>query len=160
MTKRANAVLLRRGLLLFWAVWLTVVLATNVGDALKELALLDPGWRFASGNYGFIAATTARYGVPAAVNAVLFLGVILWQGVAAGLFWRAVGGGCRYAAFTSSLMLWAAFAVADELFIAYPLEGTHLRLFIAQLVTLLVIEQLSCGADSPDAGARPRPPSV
>jgi hypothetical protein len=35
------------------------------------------------------------------------------------------------------LALWAAFLVADEVFVAYAVEGAHLRLFIAQLVTLL-----------------------
>jgi hypothetical protein len=38
--------------------------------------------------------------------------------------------------------LWGAFLVADEVFIAYPLESTHLRLFIAYLVTLMTIELL------------------
>ena len=33
-----------------------------------------------------------------------------------------------------------AFIVADEIFIAYPVEGTHLRLFTAQLATLLMLE--------------------
>jgi hypothetical protein len=36
-------------------------------------------------------------------------------------------------------MLWAAFVLADELLIAYPVEATHLRLFTAQLATLLTI---------------------
>ena len=35
--------------------------------------------------------------------------------------------------------------VADEVFVAYPLESTHLRLFIAHLVTLLAVEQLPEG---------------
>jgi hypothetical protein len=39
-----------------------------------------------------------------------------------------------------SLSLWAAFQVADVVFIAYGVEATHLRLFTAQLATLLVIE--------------------
>ena len=44
-----------------------------------------------------------------------------------------------YSAFTAALLLWAAFLVSDELFIAYALEATHLRLFLAFLVTLLAI---------------------
>jgi hypothetical protein len=80
----------------------------------------------------------------------LFAGVILWEAVAAGLFWRA-GWSFRgrssarqavYMAFTTSLLLWGAFLVADEVFIAYPLESTHLRLFVAHLVTLLAVEWL------------------
>jgi hypothetical protein len=41
--------------------------------------------------------------------------------------------------------LWSAFLVADEVLIAYPLEGTHLRLFVAHLVTLLAVELLPEG---------------
>lgn len=70
------------------------------------------------------------------------------------LFWlawlryRRQPGGRRllYAAFTVSLGLWSAFAIADELFIAYAVEGTHLRLFTAQLATLLAVELLPQGS--------------
>ena len=47
-----------------------------------------------------------------------------------------------YLAFTASLLLWSAFLIADEVFIAYPLEAPHLRLFVAHLVTLLAIDLL------------------
>jgi hypothetical protein len=50
-----------------------------------------------------------------------------------------------YLAFTASLTLWLAFLIADEAFIAYPVEATHLRLFIGQLLTLLAIELLPEG---------------
>ena len=145
-----NPLLLKRLLLLFWAVWLTVVFATNLADGLKALGLLSEGWAFASGNFQLITETTARYGTPAAVNGVLFAGVIGWEAVAAGLFWRA-GASYRgrvtsrsavYAAFTVSLLLWAGFLLADELFIAYAAAGTHLRLFVAHLVTLVAVELL------------------
>jgi hypothetical protein len=148
---------LKRTLLAFWAVWLTVVLATNVLDAGKALGWLEESWAFASGNYHLLAETTSRYGTPAWVNAWLFLGVIGWEGVAALLFWLACwqfrGGGAGrrsvYAAFTAGLTLWGAFLVADEVFITYAVAGTHLRLFTAQLVTLLAIELLPEGT-SPD----------
>jgi hypothetical protein len=159
MTNRP-ILLLKRALLAFWAVWLTVVLATNVLDAAKAVGALGPGWTFASGNYAFLAETTSRYGTPPWLIAVLFAGVIAWQGLAAVLFWRAClrfreasydARRSRYAAFTVSLLLWAAFLVADEVFIAYAVAATHLRLFTAQLVTLLAIELL------PEAGTVPRP---
>jgi hypothetical protein len=142
---------LKRTLLAGWALWLTVVFATNLLDGLKALALLPGSWAFASGNYGFVAETTGRYGTPAWVNGLLFAGVIAWEGAAAVLFWAAcctfkVRGKrnptALYAAFTAGLSLWLAFALADEVFISYPIEGTHLRLFVAQLVTLLAVEWL------------------
>jgi len=137
-------------LLLFWAIWLSAVFLGNLADTGKELGVLDESWAFASGNWQFIRDTTARYGTPDLVNGVLFAGVILWEGIAVVLFWRAycalrgrgTGRTVLYAAFTTSLLLWGAFLVADEIFIAYALEGVHLRLFSAQLVTLLAIELL------------------
>jgi hypothetical protein len=143
-----NADFFKRGLLLFWAVWFSVVLATNTCDALKALGLLGPGWRFASGNFGFVAETTARYGVATWVNAILFLGVVVWEAAAALLFWLAWGetrshaaSAARhlYPAFSVSLALWGAFLLADELLIAYAVEASHLRLFTAQLASLLAI---------------------
>jgi hypothetical protein len=150
MTSRPSF-FLKRTLLFFWAMWLSIVFVTNVLDGCKALGLLGERWSFASGNYRFLAETTARYGTPFWLNGLLFLGVIVWEGAAATLFWRAwkrfqeSGEGGRrflYAAFTVSLTLWSAFALADELFISYTVEGTHLRLFIAQLTTLLAIELL------------------
>src|SRR5580765_7156630 len=80
-------VFLKRSLLLFWAVWLTVVFLTNAADAAKAAGLLDESWAFASGNLRFVTQTTARYGTPCWANAVMFAGVIFWEGLAALLFW-------------------------------------------------------------------------
>jgi hypothetical protein len=143
-------ILLKRLLLLFWAVWLSSVFLGNLADAGKALGLLGESWTFASGNWKLIEETTARYKIPAAVNAILFAGVILWEGIACVLFWRA-GWSFRgrssarksvYLAVTTSLLLWGAFLVADEVFIAFPLGSTHLRLFVAHLVTLLAVDLL------------------
>lgn len=145
-----QVILLKRLLLLFWAVWLSVVILSNLADAGKGLGLLGESWAFASGNWNLIQETTARYRTPAVVNAVLFAGVILWEGIAVVLFWRA-GWSFRgrssarkavYLAFTISLLLWSAFLVADEVLIAYTLESTHLRLFVAHLATLLTVDLL------------------
>jgi hypothetical protein len=140
--------LLKRGLLLFWAAWLSLVLTTNVLDGAKALGLLAESWAFASGNYGFVAQTTARYGTPAWINGVLFAGVICWEGLAAVLFWLAGWTFAKrwvLAAFAVGLALWAAFILADEFFIAYAIAATHWRLFIAQLATLLAVELLPEG---------------
>ena len=151
--RRPSSILLKRCLLLFWPVWLTVVFTTNVLDGCKALGLLGQSWAFASGNCRFLEETTARYGTPAWLNGLLFVGVIGWEGAAAVLFWLAwlrfreneERAWLLYAAFTVSLTLWSAFLIADELFIAYAVEGTHLRLFTAQLATLLAVELLPDG---------------
>jgi hypothetical protein len=145
-----HVVLLKRLLLFFWAVWLSVVFLSNLADAAKGLDLLGESWTFASGNGKLIQETTSRYRIPVAVSAVLFTAVIFWEGIAAVLFWRAgwsfqgrnASGKPVYLAFTISLLLWGAFLVADEVFIAYRLGSTHLLLFVAHLATLLAIDLL------------------
>jgi hypothetical protein len=149
MTRR-YVFFLKRSLLAFWAIWLTVVFATNVLDGARALGWLEPNWMFASGNYHFLVKTTSRYGTPAWLNSLLFGGVIVWEGLTAVLFWlacwryhsEAPSRRLLYAAFTVGLLLWAGFLVADELFMAYAVEETHWRLFTAQLATLLTIELL------------------
>jgi hypothetical protein len=141
---------LKRCLLLCWAIWLSVVFFSNLADAAKAAGLLSQSWAFASGNWKAIKDTTARYNTPDSINALMFGGVIVWEGLTAALFWcaawrfrgRKSGRKILYVAFTASLLLWAAFFISDEVFVVYPLEGTHLRIFVAFLVTLLAIELL------------------
>jgi hypothetical protein len=52
-----------------------------------------------------------------------------------------------HAAFAAGLGLWAAFLLADEAFVAYALGGTHLRLFTAQMATLLA--EAAAGVPTP-----------
>ncbi len=148
MTHRP-ALLLRRALLAGWAAWLTLVWTTNLFDAAKAAGLLDERWAFASGNYAFLCKVTARHATPAWLNGVLFAGVLCWEGLAALLFWlawlryRGSGTGMRtlHAAFTAGLGLWLGFLIADEVFIAYDVEKSHLALFVAQAATLLIVER-------------------
>ena len=143
---------LKRGILLFWALWFSVVVLTNVLDGLKAVHALPAGWTFASGNYELMLKIMAVHGTPAPVVAGLFVGVILWEGLATVLFWRgfrAWPGGIAGidSAFIVGLALWAAFALADEIFLAYSIEAVHLRLFGLQLLSLLALRLL------PDAPA-------
>ena len=137
---------IKRGILLFWALWFALVLLTNLMDALKALSYLPETWSLASGNWGFMKQVTAIYGTPVGIVAVMFLGVMVWEGTAAFLFWRAFdafpgekGAGLTAVnqAFTVGLAFWATFMLADEFFIAYELEGTHRSYAIAQLVSFL-----------------------
>lgn len=143
---------LKRGLVLGWAAWLTVVFLTNLFELLKVLNILPESWAFASGNFGFIQATTAIYTVPDTLNLLLFVGVVVWEALAALLLWRAFAGYSGRAgladintAFAVSLALWVAFMLADELLMAYDIEATHMRIFTSQIVTLLAIHLLPDG---------------
>jgi hypothetical protein len=153
-------VVLKRLLLLFWAAWLALVTASNLCDALKGLGVLDDPWPFASGNYGLIVAATARYQPPAALNCVLFAGVMIWEGTSALLFLRAA---IRFrgrdqlravhTAFAFGLLLWAAFMIADEIVFTFGFENTHRGIFVAQLATWLAIELTPDGAETPPPAA-------
>jgi hypothetical protein len=154
-----SALLLKRLLLLFWGIWFTVVFATNLCDAAKAAGILSESWSFASGNYAAVCQTTAKYSPPAWFNSVLFACVLVWEAAAATAFWwgalahRGQQTRALYAAFMIGLGLWAAFLLADEIFIAYGMAATHIRLFVAQLVTLLVIELV--GAERAKSPTRP-----
>src|SRR4029450_4861162 len=84
--------LLKHGLVLFWALWLSLTWLTNACDGLKALGLLGNRWPWASGNYARMVATTQQYALPRWLPTLLFLGVVLWQGPATGVF-RGAGGG-------------------------------------------------------------------
>ena len=145
-----NVTTIKRGLLLFWALWHSIALTTNITDGLKALKLLPDTWGFASGNYLFIRTLTGIYTLPEWLVAIFFLGVLLLEGLATLLFWRAFRGfkgkdpeiAPIYPAFTVSLALWAAFMIADEILIAYEIEQVHRTLFGLELISLLALRLL------------------
>jgi hypothetical protein len=143
---------LKRLLLLFWAVWLSLVVAGNAADALKAAGVLPESYAYASGNYATILEVLAPFNLPAAFGGALFAGVILWEVLAGAMFWWAGltfrgcqnrdGRGRLIAAFVISLGLWGAFQIACEALpspLAYQLAGTHRLLFTETLATLLAI---------------------
>jgi hypothetical protein len=136
---------LKSGILLFWALYFSFTTLTNLLDGLKALGALPAGFTLASDNYALMIKVTAVHRTPLAVVTLLFLGVIAWEALGAILFWRGWATRVRatvYAAFTVGAALWAAMALADELFIAYTLGPTHLRLFGLELLSLLAIRLL------------------
>jgi hypothetical protein len=143
---------LKRLLLVFWGVWLTLVVVSNAAEALKALGVLPESFAFASGNYQTILDVLAPFGLPDALGALLFAGAILWEAVAAALFWWAgltfhgyqnsKRRGLLVLTFAVSLGLWGAFQIACEALpspLAYQLAGTHRLLFTETLATLLVV---------------------
>src|SRR5262245_16662234 len=139
---------IKRGSLLFWAAWLTVVAGTNVLDASRALGALPESFKFVSGNWAWINQTMDPLGVARGLQAMLFGYVIVWETLAAGLFWWATAayrGGpplrqrpIVLACFVN-LALWAAFQVLDEVFLAYQPEGVHRAIFVSQIATLLLL---------------------
>ena len=144
--------LLVRLLLGFWSAWFGLVTLTNVTDGLKTTGFLPETWRLASGNYGLMLNVTSIYDIPHALVAAMFVGIIVWELLAAVLFGLAcfkLGRSGETAAVDRAVVtgvaLFAAFVLADEVFIAFPtgIEGTHLRILVAQLATWLVLRHAS-----------------
>ena len=80
----------KRLLLLFWAVWLSMVVATNLADALRSAGLLVADSPWASGNYATILEVTAPFELPhLGARQPCIAGVIAWEGVSMLLFWMA-----------------------------------------------------------------------
>lgn len=151
----ATSVVLRRGTLLFWSSWLSVVFASNLADALRHAGALPESWRFASGNLGLIAETVGIYSFSRPLAPLLFAAVLLVQLAASLLFWRAfldrrvvetAGPPKLLQAFAVALGLFAGLLVADEFFVVYErlpgLEATHFLVLCALLLSLLVITVL------------------
>ena len=138
---------IKRGLLLFWAIWTAIVFITNVTDVLKKLRVLSASWALASGNYALMIDVTAIYRAPKWLVNALFCGVLLWEALGAWSYVRAastIAAGVNQRrlavrAFAINLALWAAFMFADEIFLAYSIENVHRAVFSTQLITLLAI---------------------
>ncbi|MDR7481315.1 MAG: hypothetical protein QN183_00990 [Armatimonadota bacterium] len=153
-----DLIAVKRGILVFWAVWHAVVWLANACDALKAAGVLPRSWKFASGNWGAIRDALGVYRTPPWLAVAMFGGVLAWQATAAALMWRAALAAATAGAFTdgplaaaatsafgTSAALWAALVLADEVLIAYHHEGAHLRILTALLVSLLAIRLLPDG---------------
>lgn len=153
MTARAVSTLLVAA----WALFITVVTASNVTELLHSLGVWSPVFR--SGNVGFLAVATAIYGFSEGLNQLLLTGVILWEGAAAVLLWRSAAAlrGRRPDAVASARLaltvlglLWFAFAIMTEVFIAYARgvnESMYWTLATAVLATLVVVQLNEAGPD-------------
>jgi len=140
---------IKRGLLLFWALWYSVVVTTNVLNALQALGILPPSFKFVSGNWEWINQTMNPLDVPIALQAFLFAGVIVWEMLCAILFLVACA---RFRnrtlveekeslwACAVALALWCAFQVLDEAFLAYGPESVHRVIFIETILTMMSLQ--------------------
>ncbi len=129
-------------ILLFWSIWFTLISISNTTDGLKAAGLLPHEFKFASGNFDALVQTTAKFDLPMPLNVILFMGVLLLEYLGTFLFWKAFknsGEANIYSAYSAGLILFAGFIFADEIFISYALEGTHIRIFMALLISLVTL---------------------
>jgi predicted small integral membrane protein len=134
-----------------WAVYTTVVVASNLSDLLASFGWIHPAFR--SGNLAFIQTATRIYFHSRPIDQLLLGCVVVWETGAAALLWygavawtgtvwRTVG--AAEAGLIVTALLWVAFATATEVFVAYDRgvnESAYWVLAIANLVTLVVVTQ-------------------
>lgn len=146
--KTTTLVAIKRGLLLYWSLWFTIVFGSNGIDSLKALGVLDKGWKLAGGGFTLVSPPAAIYGVPARASVVLLACLLVWEGVSAVAFWRAFGKfrGLRNAdaralviAFMLAISLFAILLLADRFFGGQLYMPTHLKILTALLASCLVV---------------------
>jgi len=139
---KASSSTVQKIILLFWSIWYALISLSNTADFLKILGLFPKELKFASGNFDAMVQTTAKFDIPMPVNTILFIGVLLLEYLGTFLFWKAFKNPEDkniYAAHSTGLILFGAFIFSDEIFIAYALEGTHMRIFMALLISLTAL---------------------
>jgi len=135
---KASAV--KRIMLLFWALWLSVIAATNLFSLLKALGLVSRDFVFASNNFALVHSYMALYHVPHNLIVVAFGKIVGWQWFTAWLFFRAFRSRrTANAAYGAGLALFAAFLVAGEVFLRFDYEAIHMRILIALLLSWLAL---------------------
>lgn len=139
----------KQGMLLFWFFWFLIASSSNIMDFLIVKNIIN-NTPFHSGNYFELAKALSIYNTPASLLNLLFALDIAAQIISAIFFltanyyfWK----GIHYwpfinIAFGMSMFLWAIFIILEEIFIAYSYEGTHIELFVFELIALLAMHML------------------
>ncbi len=139
---------LKQGILLLWAIWLSMVTIMNIIEALKASRLLPASIK-GSANWPLMLRVTAIYKTPTWINGALFAGVIIWEAVATVYLWAAFFTGNLETATTALILgvaLWGAFILVNQFFLVFNTEPAiatvHRDLFVAFLVSLIAIRLL------------------
>ena len=139
---------IKQGILLFWALWLSIVTVMNGLEALKAMGLMSQSFKTSS-NWSLMLRVTGTYNTPVWFNALLFALVIIWEGLASVALWVAVISGSPAVATTALgllTLLWAGFMLANQFYMAWltdpALVAAHRSLFGVALLSLIAIQLL------------------
>lgn len=139
--------LIQRGIILFWAVWYTLVSTSDTIDYLQLFKVIKPN-RFNSKNSNLIKEFWMHYDISSpTIIGTTYAVVIAIAYIITILFWYAFILSFFSAkidffhaglwAFFISLAFHAFFMLMDEIFIQYSLEHMHIIRFILQFVMLI-----------------------
>lgn len=141
---------LKRGLVVFWAVWWLIAFLTDFIGGLKEIGAIAAPW-LPHSSYPGLVASLAPYAVPSWLPPFLFIGIIGWSlassltlGLAAATPLQPRQRWLRRVnfAFLVSLGLWIAFFLADQIVMKFGLEENHMVQGGFQLLCFLAIHLL------------------
>lgn len=139
---RATATTVQKIVLIFWSCYFSIVTLTNILDGLRAMGILSKDWKLVSGNFEMILQTTSKIDVPVGLIAFMYCGVILIELITSVLFWKSVRNTSDvniYSAYSTGLILFAGFILADEISCDFTFESIHMRIFFGLLVSLATL---------------------
>ncbi len=143
---RPSGLQFKRVVLLFWAMFFSMVALTNFVDLMGEFGVFE--WTFLnSGNFEYLSETVKVYDIGPGITKALLVGAFLIELIAAVLFWRAlIGSGTEPGARTRAIgavsfgvLVWTAFVFMTEFFVAYGSESPFRELLVIMIAAGLVI---------------------
>ena len=139
---------IKQGILLFWAIWLSIVTVMNCLEALKAMGTVPQAFKTSS-NWTLMLRVTSTYNTPVWFNALLFAVVIIWEALASVALWVALVSGSPEVATTALgllTLLWAGFMLANQVYMAWltdpALVAAHRSLFGVALLSLMAVHLL------------------
>ncbi len=137
----------KKMIVLFWLLWWITAFLTDFIGGLNTIGITNIKW-FAGENYPFLVQNLTPLGIPTPFIVISFVGIIVWLFLSMVLFaWAAFTPMEPRqpwlkrvdAAFMVSLGLWAAFFLADQTIMNFPLEENHMVQGGFQLLCYLAI---------------------
>jgi hypothetical protein len=145
--KGLHHLLFKKTIILFWTFWWLIALWTDIVGSLKHMRILSADWA-PDLNYPSLVDSLKIYHLPFWFPVALFIIILLWSLLSAGLFcWASIG---LYKpsrvwkkraqnAFIVSLTYWLAFFIADQIVMKFDLEENHMVQGGFQLLTYLAL---------------------
>lgn len=137
----------KKSIILFWLLWWSTALWTDIVGGLSHLGYLQTSWA-PDENYPYLVKSLSIYPLPEWAPALLFLIIIAWMFINVLLFVNAsmalnksksIWLKKANQAFTVSLLFWMAFFIADQLIMNFTLEENHMVQGGVQLLTYLAL---------------------
>ena len=139
---------IKAGILLVWALWLSLVTVMNMLEALKAMNALPERFKTSS-NWTLMLRVTQTYPTPVWLVAILFAVVIIWETLTTVALWMALFTGSLEVATTALgllTLLWGGFMLANQFYMAWltdpGLVAAHRSLFGVSMVSLLAYRLL------------------